>query len=93
MLLLGLQCAIMLIIMYNNEESFEAYLRDKWARYAPLWWQDAHIEGHICVQPRHYAASGAHWHRCPNMSSQSADAPILVDPCNDPSQSQQSESI
>ena len=27
--------------MCNNKDSVEAYLRDRWAQHAPLWWQDA----------------------------------------------------
>ena len=27
--------------MCNNKDSLEAYLRDRWAPHAPLWWQDA----------------------------------------------------
>ena len=37
--------------MCNNKDSLEVNLRDRWAHYAPLWWQDA--RGARCAAPLH----------------------------------------
>ena len=90
--------------MCNNNDSLQAYLRDKWAQPEPLLCQDArvvcvqhwftlmygdpdccpkaNIEGHICLQPRHWYQACTNAPLC---------HPRALSTC--PSQSRQSESI